>query len=464
MPLVDLEQELTAAHTLRPTPVVYLLLGWILMFPLIFLAVGGNFSFENAYNETLSRGTSLSGLVSTRSMGILGYIVIPGIAYAIVMWLLTINLRRVLSLALKMRMLTLLALLTIASTIWSQNPIRSAYNGLFYLIGTLFAFYLIIKFEPKQIMSLIMLTGACACILGLVLVVFFPHFGLYNVEVRTAGSWRGIFPDRTAAAKTLTFLLSPALVFGYSRFSYWRIAYIVLVGTSIVMAHAVTALINSFLYTLIMIVLYLARRLQRRTALTLVLVGVPICALVIYSGLPYIAGLLAFFGRDMTLTGRTGLWVGIMQSIFKRPILGYGFYAFWEGLNGESANLILANHWIFGYAHNGMLEILLQLGVVGLIAFLVTFLQAARNAWMCFRHGRSIGVEWYTGIIFLTLLYNIDEATVLFPNNLQSILYVLACCGLAVAANSFSRGFPSRLSGPEMVQEHPYNDQRISQQ
>ncbi len=82
--------------------------------------------------------------------------------------------------------------------------------------------------------------------------MFFPRFGLYNVEVRTAGSWRGVFTDRTAAAKSLTFLLSPALVFGYRRFSLWRVAYILLVGTSIVMAHAVTALIICSFYTLFM--------------------------------------------------------------------------------------------------------------------------------------------------------------------------------------------------------------------
>src|SRR5260370_31854078 len=113
----------------------------------------------------------------------------------------------------------------------------------------------------------------------------------------------------------------------------------------------------------------------------------------------------------MTLTGRTAIWVGITQSISKRPILGYGFYAFWQGLNGESANIILANHWVFGYAHNGMLEILLQLGIVGLVAFLITFFRGTKDAWICFRYGRSIGVEWYTGILFLTLLYNFDEAT-----------------------------------------------------
>ena len=140
------------------------------MLPLIFFAVSGNFSFQNPFNESLSRGSSISRLVSTRSMGIVGYVVIPGIAYSIVMWLLTLNLERVLSLALKMKMLTLLALLTILSSIWSQDPFRSAYNGLFYLIGTLFAFYLIAKFEPEQIMTITMLTGAAVCILGLVLV------------------------------------------------------------------------------------------------------------------------------------------------------------------------------------------------------------------------------------------------------------------------------------------------------
>ena len=438
MPPVYVEQEMPSSRTRRPASVVHLLLGWALMLPLIFFAARGTFSFQNRINETLSR-TSLAGLAPTRSMGVVGYVVIPGIAYLVVTWLLTLNLRRVLSLAMKMKTLTLLALLTILSAGWSQSPLRSAYNGLFYLVCTLFAFYLVIKFEPKQIMNLTMLAGALACILGLVLIALPPHFGLNNAEVRTAGSWRGIFLDRTSAAKCLTFFLSPALVFGYGRFHYRRIAYILLVGTFIVMAHAVTALIVVFLYTLFMMALFLARRLERRTALVLGLVSIPIFALVIVAGLPYLSDLLGFFGRDLTLTGRTELWGGILQSISKQPFLGYGYYAFWLGLNGESANVILANHWIFGYAHNGMLEILLQLGLVGLIIFLITFVQATRHAWVGFRHGRSIGVEWYTGIIFMTLLYNIDEVTVLFPNDLQSILYIVACCGLAVAADAASR-------------------------
>ena len=60
--------------------------------------------------------------------------------------------------------------------------------------------------------------------------------------------------------------------------------------------------------------------------------------------------------------------------------------------------------------------------------------QAMRNAWFCLRNGCSTGVEWYIGLIALTIFYNIDECTVLWPIDLLSILYVVACCGLAKAA------------------------------
>jgi O-antigen ligase len=103
-------------------------------------------------------------------------------------------------------------------------------------------------------------------------------------------------------------------------------------------------------------------------------------------------------------------------------------------MTGESANSIVAAHWVFGYAHNGVLELWLQLGVVGVALFVITLIQAIGNAWFCFRHGCPPGVEWYIGLIALTIMYNVDEATVVWPNELVSIMYVLACCGLSIAA------------------------------
>jgi len=93
---------------------------------------------------------------------------------------------------------------------------------------------------------------------------------------------------------------------------------------------------------------------------------------------------------------------------------------------------------MFGYAHNGILEICLQLGFVGTALFFVTLVQGIGNSWFCVRNGCPQAVEWYIGIIALTLVYNIDESTVLWPIDILSLMYVVACCGLSKAAREIT--------------------------
>jgi O-antigen ligase len=109
------------------------------------------------------------------------------------------------------------------------------------------------------------------------------------------------------------------------------------------------------------------------------------------------------------------------------------------GLKGESGRVIYALNWTFGYAHNGLLEIFLQLGLTGVAVFFLTLLKAVKDAWFCFRRDRTGHYDWYLGLIVLTIFYNIDEVTVLLPNDLLSILYVVACCGLAVAVRQIKQ-------------------------
>ena len=156
-------------------------------------------------------------------------------------------------------------------------------------------------------------------------------------------------------------------------------------------------------------------------------------------GVLFLPQLLSALGRNVTLSGRTEIWSLVLVSIGKRPLLGYGFYAFWLGLRGESARLIVGTNWVFGYAHNGILEIWLQLGLVGVGLFFLTLFQATRNAWICLRRGCPPGMQWYIGIIALTFLYNVDESTVLWPVDLLSIIYVVACSGLAMAARQIKQ-------------------------
>jgi O-antigen ligase len=123
-------------------------------------------------------------------------------------------------------------------------------------------------------------------------------------------------------------------------------------------------------------------------------------------------------GRDTTLTGRTEIWSTAL-GLVSNPVLGAGFETFWLG------NRLLAMWAAFpvflpNQAHNGYIEMYLNLGAVGLVLFLCALASSYRSI-----HGRLLDagkaatVDIYEmrlgvlGIAFFVgyLLYNITEAT-----------------------------------------------------
>ncbi|HZS60646.1 MAG TPA: O-antigen ligase family protein [Gemmatimonadaceae bacterium] len=79
-----------------------------------------------------------------------------------------------------------------------------------------------------------------------------------------------------------------------------------------------------------------------------------------------------------TLTGRTELWAELLTYVGVRPVLGYGFEGFWGPIH--TANVSLALGWVVPHAHNGYIEMLLDLGSVGLMLFVVALLSGVFHA------------------------------------------------------------------------------------
>jgi exopolysaccharide production protein ExoQ len=146
--------------------------------------------------------------------------------------------------------------------------------------------------------------------------------------------------------------------------------------------------------------------------------------------------LFALLGKDVTLTGRTGIWKAVTDSIAKRPLFGYGYQAFWLGLEGESYRVILAVSWVLAQAQNGFLDVMLEMGVVGLAIVLLVFGFAFRDGVVCLfgsrDENRLHAVEWYLTIVILTLIYNLDESFLFDPKHLGSMMFLLACVGLKI--------------------------------
>jgi exopolysaccharide production protein ExoQ len=119
--------------------------------------------------------------------------------------------------------------------------------------------------------------------------------------------------------------------------------------------------------------------LYRRTALSLAAMFIVGCVaiFVVIALTSNIDGVLAAVGKNSSLTGRAYLWLRAQELIVERPIFGYGYQAFWVHDFPEAEGL-----WRFGHVvaragyhfHNLYYETLIELGVIGLAALVVTLL------------------------------------------------------------------------------------------
>ena len=401
----------------------------------VFFAAQGHFSFQLGEEAV---GGALPGAVPTRVPSLVGDILIPGLAYSFCLFWVVKDHRRVTYFFGRFKMLSLLGVLAAVSALWSQNPLRSLAYGTFYLVGTLFAYWLVVRLRPHELRMVLVQTGLVVCLAGLFLAVVLPKYGAAH-DARSLGAWRGIFSNRTAASKVLVFLLTPGFVSWGKKVSANQVSYVLLVTLMLIQLHAVSSFVVLACYLATLAFLRLARVIGRRLSLALFTSITIVGTLLATFTVAYLPDILRAMGRDPTLTGRTTIWAVLLESMMKRPLLGYGFYSFWQGLNGESAAVIHATNWTFGYAHNGYIEIFLQLGLVGGLIFLCTLMNAAKDAWRCFRLDRSGKFDWFVGLFVVTLVYNIDEATVFWPNDLTSILYIVTCCGLSLAVQQLKQ-------------------------
>jgi len=127
-----------------------------------------------------------------------------------------------------------------------------------------------------------------------------------------------------------------------------------------------------------------------RMMTVLVLIIIFTGALMPFSGKIPIKGLPQLLGRTEDLTGRTDIWNSLLPYAKSRLFFGYGYGGFWTTSLREQ----IASH-----AHNGSLNTVLDLGIIGLILFIV-FL--AVTTWKCCK---LIKNESSIFILFLSMIF-----------------------------------------------------------
>ncbi len=130
-------------------------------------------------------------------------------------------------------------------------------------------------------------------------------------------------------------------------------------------------------------------------------------------------------GKDLTLTGRTFLWTEVVRYARQRPLFGYGFGGFWVGDLGN--DLWTTFTWRPNQAHNGYLDVFVQLGMVGSLLFLGVLVQTGARVAGALRRDRRLGallVVLYVNCI----ITNFSESSFIRLNALDWFVFLLAAC------------------------------------
>lgn len=115
-------------------------------------------------------------------------------------------------------------------------------------------------------------------------------------------------------------------------------------------------------------------------------------------------------GRDATLTGRTEIWPRVVEFISQSPWTGHGVGAAWAVGSPirEQARMQLGGAFVA--AHDSLLELLLEVGVIGL-ALLVCCLLPALVRWLRAANRTATGAAGL-GLFVLALVHGIAESSV----------------------------------------------------
>jgi len=157
-------------------------------------------------------------------------------------------------------------------------------------------------------------------------------------------------------------------------------------------------------------------------------------ALSVFYMATHLEDVTALLGKDPDLTGRVPLWIVVIVMALQRPWLGYGFNAFWLPDQAYTSRIWRLLTWTPPQAHNGILELWLELGAIGTGLFFLVFAYYVAKALSFSRQNPGPDSTWPIAFLIFLFLANLTTAFFLQGNNIYFILYV------ALATTMYRKG------------------------
>ena len=303
----------------------------------------------------------------------------------------------------------------LASVMWSIDPLLSAKRGAVLLFLGVAAVGVHRALTAQELRQTVLVTCALFLMVGVIAELQLGVFRPTSFGYRFAGT---VHPN-TQAIHCVLLALAAAL-FPCQSFRQRCWVWLV-VGVAVVLL-LLTKSRTSLLGLVVVGALVIWLRTSARTRLVLaigVLFATSSCLLLLeMSG--YSLGerlhevlLLGRTGKTATLSGRIPLWSELVPYLIDRPILGYGYGAFWSP--DRILEMAAKTKWQMVHSHSAYIETLLAVGLVGLLTMLALVCVCLTRHLRIYRTTEDTGNAFSVAVLVFFLIYSCLEAGFLLP-------------------------------------------------
>jgi len=362
------------------------------------------------------------------AQGDLPFQILWGTVYALAAVFVLLKGRTFLSLMWRSKLILLLPLLALISATWAQEPTMVIRRGLALLLTYMFGAYMAMKFTLRQQIKMVATVILVAATLSYAVEILLP--GEIPTIETYSGSWSGVFGHKNMLARwmVLGMVALACLMAGRVRRLGAKALGLAACTGMLILSRSATGLLAAIALACCFPIV-----LQLRKKLTVVVPVLVVVASLLGTALFYMSlhsdDILELLGKDSTLTGRTKIWMVSALAIAKSPVLGYGYSSFWR-VNSESNMLSAMVHWNIPHAHCGFIDLVLELGFVGLAILVFVLLLTVKQAIRKYRHFQAPDYVWPVMLILFLAFYNLTESSILSENTLIWIAYCSAAFSL----------------------------------
>ncbi|MEB3217577.1 MAG: O-antigen ligase family protein [Nostocales cyanobacterium 94392] len=328
--------------------------------------------------------------------------------------------------------------LWILTTLILQSYIWSDFSDMTYLGGreiwqmTSFGLYLASRFSLKEQVQLLAITFGIGALTSAFFALAGPSIGQHSWD--HPGAWKGIYDYKNTLGSMMVigslsyFLLPIQNLKTPIRKKIGLLLKLTGIAISLAIVLLSTSKTSLIVYFLLVGILIFYGKYRWQGKLTVIYLDITVLFLGCFGTviLTNWINILTNLGKDYTMSGRTLMWEVMLMRIEDRPWLGYGRGAFW--MKGTKYPIEVGNavtsSFIAPHGHNGFLDLVLDIGLIGLVLFLISFTIAFFRSLK-----RAYAVEsspdlWPLAFLLFLAMNNMMESYLLRLANIYWVLYI----------------------------------------